>query len=76
MFAYSNNGHSYRAMDEDYQVQDGEVLFPDHASPEDLAAAFPGHRWVPGRQRGAAQYRARGRDLHHRQQYHRPQKDS
>lgn len=31
------------AVDPDYVAQDGEVLFPDYASPEDLAAAFPGY---------------------------------
>jgi hypothetical protein len=43
MFLYHNNGLSFRAVEDDFQPQDGEVLFPDHATPEELAATFPGY---------------------------------
>lgn len=41
MFCYSNNGFSMRSVDANYQVQDGEVVFPDYATEEQLQAAFP-----------------------------------
>lgn len=47
MLCYSNNGASMRAVDTDYVAQDGEVLFPDHATDADLAAAFPGYAPPP-----------------------------
>ncbi len=43
MFAYSNDGKSFRAVDPDYQAAPGEMLFEDYASPEQLAAAFPNY---------------------------------
>lgn len=43
MFAYSNNGHSFHAVDDDYQPQAGEILFDDYATADELAEAFPGY---------------------------------
>ncbi|TPK70211.1 hypothetical protein FJ930_19790 [Mesorhizobium sp. B2-4-15] len=43
MFVYSNDGHSFHAVDSDYQPAEGEVLFADYATPDQLAAAFPGY---------------------------------
>lgn len=43
MFCYFNNGTSMRAVDPDYTVQAGEVLFPDYATDAQLATAFPGY---------------------------------
>ncbi|RUZ76914.1 hypothetical protein EN943_15650 [Mesorhizobium sp. M7A.F.Ca.US.006.01.1.1] len=40
MFAYSNNGYSFRAVDDDYQAAGDEVLFGDYATPVQLAEAF------------------------------------
>lgn len=41
MFCFSNNGYSMRAVYNDYIVQDGEVLFADYATIEQLNEAFP-----------------------------------
>ena len=41
--AYSNNGLSFRAVDDDYVAQTGEVLFEDYATPDELTAAFSGY---------------------------------
>ncbi|BCP53769.1 hypothetical protein K32_23860 [Kaistia sp. 32K] len=41
MYAYSNNGFSFRAVDADYLTGEGEVLFPDVATDAQLAVAFP-----------------------------------
>lgn len=41
MFCYSNNGYSMRSVDGDYIAQEGEVLFSDYATTEQLNAAFP-----------------------------------
>lgn len=41
-FCYSNNGQSMRAVDPDYQPQDGEVMFDHYASDSELDAAFAG----------------------------------
>ena len=43
MFAYSNDGNSFRAVDPDYQAAPGEMLFEDYASSGQLAAAFPNY---------------------------------
>ncbi|MER8628506.1 hypothetical protein NKH55_01850 [Mesorhizobium opportunistum] len=49
MFAYSNNGHSFHAVDDDYQPTPGEVLFDDYATAEELAESFPGYSPVVDR---------------------------
>lgn len=44
MYAYFNDGCSFRAVDPespDYKPETGEVLFPAIATPEELAASFP-----------------------------------
>lgn len=41
MFAYSNNGLSFRAVEDDYIAKDGEVLFPDLATSIQLSQVFP-----------------------------------
>jgi len=43
MYVYSNNGRAFRAVDPEYQAGSGEVIFPDYATPEQLAAAFPAY---------------------------------
>ena len=43
MFAYSNNGTSFRAVEPSYEAVADEVLFPDYATAEQLTAAFPGY---------------------------------
>ena len=43
MYAYSNNGLSFRAVGADYIAQTGEVIFPDVATPEELTASFSGY---------------------------------
>lgn len=43
MFAYSNNGLSFRAVDPDYEAQNGEVIFPAYATPAQLTSAFNGY---------------------------------
>ncbi len=40
---YSNNGNSMRAVDQDYQLQDGEAVFDHYATDDELAAAFTGY---------------------------------
>ncbi|MDP9651700.1 hypothetical protein [Paraburkholderia caledonica] len=42
-YAYSNNGVSFRAVDDDYSEQSGEVIFAGVATKEQLAEAFPGY---------------------------------
>ena len=41
MICYSNNGYSMRSVDSDYIAQEGEVLFADYATTEQLNFAFP-----------------------------------
>ena len=41
MFCYSNNGYSMRAVDNDYIALEGEVVFADYATTEQLSIAFP-----------------------------------
>lgn len=41
-FCYYNDGRSMRAVDPDYQPQDGEVAFDHYASDAELDDAFPG----------------------------------
>ena len=43
MFAYSNNGLSFRAVSASYIAESGEVLFTDYATPVQLSSAFPGY---------------------------------
>jgi hypothetical protein len=43
MYAYSNNGTSFRMVDSSYVAQSGEVLFPAIATPTELTAAFSGY---------------------------------
>ena len=43
MYAYSNGGRAFRAVDPEYQAGPGEALFPDDATPEQLAAAVPAY---------------------------------
>lgn len=38
---YSQDGMAMRSVDDDYIPQDGEVVFDDYASVEDLNNAFP-----------------------------------
>lgn len=40
-YAYSNNGQSFRAVESDWPLADGEVLFADHPTQAQLLAAFP-----------------------------------
>lgn len=40
---YSNNGLSYRWVPEDYIIQDGEVLFDDIPTADQISAAFSGY---------------------------------
>jgi len=40
-FCYSNNGLTMRAVDEDYQASEGEVVFEEYPTPEQLSASFP-----------------------------------
>lgn len=42
-YAYSNGGFSLRAFDPSAPPLDGEVVFPDIATPERLDAVFPGY---------------------------------
>lgn len=41
MFAYSNHGRSFRAIDAGMEMP-GEILFDHYATEEDLQTAFPG----------------------------------
>ena len=41
MFCYSNNGYSMRSVDSDYIAQQGEALFTDYATTEQLNTTFP-----------------------------------
>jgi len=41
MICYSNNGYAMRSVSENYISQDGEALFPDYATIEQLNEAFP-----------------------------------
>lgn len=41
MICYSNDGFSFRFVDEDYVAQEGEVLFTDYATEEQLRINFP-----------------------------------
>lgn len=41
MFCYSNNGYSMRSVDNDYIAQQGEILFTDYATIDQLNTAFP-----------------------------------
>jgi len=43
MFAYSNNGLSFRAVDKLYIPVSGEVVFADYATIPQLQASFPGY---------------------------------
>ncbi|RWC76082.1 MAG: hypothetical protein EOS30_09815 [Mesorhizobium sp.] len=43
MFVYSNDGHSFHAVDDDYQAAPGEKLFADYATLDQLAETFPGY---------------------------------
>lgn len=43
MYAYNNNGFSFRAVENTYTAQTGEVLFSDYATEAQLKAAFPGY---------------------------------
>ena len=44
IYAYSNNGLSFRAVDANYVAQPGEVIFTSgQATPTQLAAAFSGY---------------------------------
>lgn len=47
MFCYSNNGYSMRAVEDNYIAQDGEVLFRDYVTTEQLIAAFPNYNDGP-----------------------------
>ncbi len=40
-FAYSNDGVTMRAVDENSVIEPGEVVFPDYATEAQLRAAFP-----------------------------------
>lgn len=50
MLCYSNNGMSMRAVDDTYAAQQGEVLFADYATHEQLAATFPLYETESGRE--------------------------
>lgn len=41
MFCYSNNGYTMRAVDDNYIAQEGEALFSDYATTEQLNTSFP-----------------------------------
>ena len=41
MFCYSNNGHSMRAVEDDYIPIAGEMVFQDYATEAQLIEAFP-----------------------------------
>lgn len=41
MFCYKNNGNTLFAVSENYSPSDGEVIFKDYASEEQLQKAFP-----------------------------------
>lgn len=43
MICYNNNGFSFRAVNNDYAVQSGEILFSDYATEAQLKAAFSGY---------------------------------
>ena len=43
MLKYSNNGMTALGCEKDYIAQEGEVVFEDVASAEELAAAFSGY---------------------------------
>lgn len=43
MYAYANNGFSFRAVDADYVTGEGEVLFDHEATAAELSAAFPAY---------------------------------
>ncbi|TGT36208.1 hypothetical protein [Mesorhizobium sp. M8A.F.Ca.ET.165.01.1.1] len=51
MFAYSNKGHSFHAVDDDYQPAPGEILFDDYATAEELAEAFPDYSPIVEREK-------------------------
>jgi hypothetical protein len=40
-YAYSNNGLSFRAVDDGYTAESGEIVFDDIATDDQLKAAFP-----------------------------------
>ncbi|HJW26437.1 MAG TPA: DUF4376 domain-containing protein [Rhodocyclaceae bacterium] len=40
-YAYSNNGQSFRAVESDWPLADGEILFLEHPTESELLAAFP-----------------------------------
>ena len=42
-YAYSNNGFSFRAVDSGFELDPGEIVFPDLATSAELLAAFPGY---------------------------------
>lgn len=44
MFAYYNNGLSFRAVDDDYDPQAGEIIFDDYAKEADLEKAFSSYK--------------------------------
>jgi hypothetical protein len=62
MFAYSNNGLSFRAVDPNYQPQASEILFADYATPAQLASAFPGLAAAASAQQAAAKPRPTPRE--------------
>ncbi|CAN5264539.1 hypothetical protein BH10PLA2_BH10PLA2_00770 [soil metagenome] len=41
MYKYFNNGLSFEPIQDDYVAQNGEVLFPDYATADELRASFP-----------------------------------
>jgi hypothetical protein len=43
MFAYSNNGISFRAWNEPYDLIDGEIYFDHEPTEDDLKLAFPNY---------------------------------
>ena len=43
IYAYSNNGLSFRAVSNTYSAQIGEILFNQLATPEQLSIAFPNY---------------------------------
>ena len=53
-YCYFNNGLSFRACDADYVAQDGEVVFQDIPTEEELAAAFSGYQAAIAAQAEAA----------------------
>ena len=40
-FAYSNNGKSWRSVEPDWDLEDGEVLFLEEPTADQLAEKFP-----------------------------------